>query len=311
MKKIYSISTCLLIAILTCSFFSCTNQTQPMQFSSEDSTNESVCTHSYVNETTKNATCKEEGESVYTCNKCGDSYKETIPILEEHSVNDKGVCVVCGVLCTTEGVRYEISADGTYGEILGYEGTGKDLVVADTYKGLPVEVVYEMAFFWNAVLRPDTPLINSIVLSDTIKIIGNSAFSKQSLSRVHLGDNLEEIGNSAFVFCEKLRGITFPTSLKKIGTEAFAACTGISNIMIPERVEIYDRAFRHCDNLSSVTIGKNCALLGSEIFKACDKLTAITFEGTKQEWQSLTKSLSWKSGSKITSINCKDGILNL
>jgi len=39
-----------------------------------------TCVHDYTSAVTKTATCAEAGEKTYTCSKCGDSYKETIPI---------------------------------------------------------------------------------------------------------------------------------------------------------------------------------------------------------------------------------------
>ena len=41
------------------------------------------CKHEYDQGTiTKEAACKEEGIRTYTCQKCGESYEESIPLLE-------------------------------------------------------------------------------------------------------------------------------------------------------------------------------------------------------------------------------------
>ena len=42
------------------------------------------CTHEYVEEITKEATCAEAGEKKYTCSKCGHSYTEEIPAGSNH-----------------------------------------------------------------------------------------------------------------------------------------------------------------------------------------------------------------------------------
>ena len=54
-------------------------------------------THTYVAETIKEATCSENGEEVYTCSICGDSYKKPIPATGNH-VDDgnDGYCDTCG-----------------------------------------------------------------------------------------------------------------------------------------------------------------------------------------------------------------------
>ena len=54
-------------------------------------------THNYVAETTKEATCSEDGETTYTCSVCGDSYTETIPATGNHvDKNNDGKCDTCG-----------------------------------------------------------------------------------------------------------------------------------------------------------------------------------------------------------------------
>lgn len=50
-------------------------------------------THNYIESITKNPTCTEDGERIYTCD-CGDSYTETIPATGHHYVD--GECEHCG-----------------------------------------------------------------------------------------------------------------------------------------------------------------------------------------------------------------------
>ncbi len=54
-------------------------------------------THDYVSETTKEATCTEDGEEIYTCSLCGDTYTEPISATGEHVDEDNdGRCDTCG-----------------------------------------------------------------------------------------------------------------------------------------------------------------------------------------------------------------------
>ncbi len=54
-------------------------------------------THNYVAETTKEATCSEDGETTYTCSVCGDTYTEPIPATGDHvDKNNDGKCDTCG-----------------------------------------------------------------------------------------------------------------------------------------------------------------------------------------------------------------------
>ena len=47
---------------------------------------------------------------------------------------------------STSGVKYQKSADGTYAEVIGYEGTGVDVIIADEYDGVPVTRIAAYAF---------------------------------------------------------------------------------------------------------------------------------------------------------------------
>lgn len=59
--------------------------------------------HDYVGTVTKEATCTEDGEMTYTCSRCGDSYTEVIPSEEGHEWDD-GV-VTTEPTCTEPGVK--------------------------------------------------------------------------------------------------------------------------------------------------------------------------------------------------------------
>ena len=58
-------------------------------------------THNYVAETTKEPTCSEDGEAVYTCSVCGDTYTEPIPATGEHvDADNSGYCDTCEEMMT-------------------------------------------------------------------------------------------------------------------------------------------------------------------------------------------------------------------
>ena len=75
------------------------------------------CEHTYICEVTAEATCTEDGSAVYTCEKCGDTYTETLPAAG-HSFT-LGKCSVCGeadpnaVSLVLDGVSASYSAGDT------------------------------------------------------------------------------------------------------------------------------------------------------------------------------------------------------
>ena len=89
-------------------------------------------------------------------------YCDEITSYAEHNIDDFGYCTVCNQpLAPTEGVLYELSADRTYATVVGYEGTSTDIVISNTYKGVPVTVICEGAFIGNN-------SITSVVIPDSV-----------------------------------------------------------------------------------------------------------------------------------------------
>jgi hypothetical protein len=47
--------------------------------------------------------------------------------------------------------------------------------------------------------------------------------------------------------------------------------------------------------------------IGDYAFDRCSRLTSITFEGTKAEWNSIRKSSDWKTYTPTITVHCTDG----
>ena len=78
----------------------------------------------------------------YECTNC-----EATSGYGEHTNGKDGFCTVCDQpLAPTEGILYEVSADGTYAEVVGYAGTATRIMIADTYQGLPVKTILKEVF---------------------------------------------------------------------------------------------------------------------------------------------------------------------
>jgi len=249
---------------------------------------------------TTNPTCKEEGYDTKTCNVCGKVEMENYtPVSDhhweeeyaydksfhwidckdcdatkdsgEHTADDSGYCTVCDApVVDTEGLLYDISADGTYAEVIGYEGTATKVIIADTYGDLPVKNIYEEAFYGN-------DNITSVVIPDGVTSIGNEAFSGcENLTSVEIGNGVTSIGDMAFGGCYSLTSVVIGKSVTSIGYEAFSYCAGLTSVEIPDSVtSISDKVFYNCDGLTSVVIGDNVTWIGVHMFYGCNSLTSV------------------------------------
>ena len=168
----------------------------------------------------------------------------------EHTVDDSGFCTTCNApLAPTEGIIYDVSADGTYAEVIAYNGTATKILIADTYNGLPVRNIYQEAFY-------NIDSITSVVIPDSVTTIGSYAFAYcTSLTSVVIGDSVTTIGDHAFYDCDRLTSVVIPDSVTSISKWAFGDCNSLTSVVIPDSVtSIGGAAFGYCRSLASVTI---------------------------------------------------------
>ena len=387
------------------------------------------CEHIWETATTY-PTCTEEGYDTMTCSLCDkvvvtnkteklehnyattytidDNYHwfkctgcDAVDGKEMHTPDAEDNCSVCGIpLTETPGVVYDVSTDGTYAEVIAYEGTAKKVKIASEYKGLPVKNIYADAFENNRtitdVIIPDSVTrigddafegcssLTSVTIGNGVTYIGISAFEGcSSLASVTIPDSVICIGDSAFsncnsalyteyeygkyvctndnpylilvaltndnfstykihedtkfidtnVFhsCQRLTSITIPDGVTSIGSYAFAWCSSLTSVTIPDSVtRIGDNAFYSCSSLTSVTIGNGVTSIGNDTFEYCSSLTSVTignsvtsivsyafawcssltsinYDGTIDEWNSISKGSYWNYNTGNYTIYCTDG----
>ena len=185
--------------------------------------------------------------------------------------------------------------------------------------------------------------IKTVVIGNDVTDIGDDAFYKcTSITDLTLGNGIEKISGGAFWGCEKLNKITIPDSVVTIERSAFAYCSGLTEITIGSGVvtigsdafidckkvtKIYwnatecistgpesnymlthfdGRCFSGCDNLNTVVVGSNVKHMPSYVFYGFSHLTRLEYDGTLEQWASVTKGTWWNVGSHFT-VYCTDG----
>lgn len=135
-----------------------------------------------------------------------------------------------------------------------YEVTGKgtatgDIVIPDTYRGLPVTSIGKKAFF-----------------------------NKSDVSSISIGQNVKSIGEYAFANCSYVTSITIPKGLITIGESAFASCRLLAgSLVIPDGVEIIQKnTFAYCGSLEQITLGSGIKRIETSAFTDCGSLKSIT-----------------------------------
>ena len=184
--------------------------------------------------------------------------------------SDGGVPLVWEDYIGNEGLKFEISDDGTYYKVTGNSNsTDKIVLLPKAHKGLPVGEIDAMAFV--------SASLEEIILPETLTKISGAAFRWCSkLERINLPSALLSIGESAFSGCEALKSITLPENLEKIGDSAFIGCTALTSIVIPDNVKtVGSEAFYGCIALKDVSFGNSVSQIGERAFYLCTELLQI------------------------------------
>ena len=119
----------------------------------------------------------------------------------------------------------------------------------------------------------------------------NAFYNCFGLEGVKLSDNMRLIDESLFEGCRSLKTVDMPTKLVKIGRRAFKNCVSLSSIILPiGTLSIGFDAFAGCSSLARIAIPKELQELeDNDIFGGCDRLTDISFGGTKEAWEKLMR----------------------
>ncbi len=127
--------------------------------------------------------------------------------------------------------------------------------------------------------------ITKVVIPNSVKNIGNGAFSGCSLTSITIPNGVTSIGDEAFSCCS-LTSIKIPDSVKNIGNEAFSFCS-LTSITIPNSViSIGNEAFSECENLTSITIPNSVKNIGNYAFLNCRSLLSIIVDENNKVYDS-------------------------
>ena len=271
------------------------------------------------------ATCTTEGVRHIDCSYCNEAITETIPRVRHNYVN--AVCSVCGDI--------EVIASGTCGDNINWTLTG-DYTLRLAGTGNMATYTTNSRVPW-AKYRNS---IKNVIISDGITDIGKYVFYQLSnLTSINIPEDVITIGSYAFSKCANLKNVNIPNSVTKIDSYAFNGCTSLTEIIIPESVtqvgasvfygcknltsivlpegltSLGQQAFYSCENLASVVIPASLGGLGKKVFSGCTNLTLITYTGTVEQWNNLSKvqdgDQSWNYEVPATEVVCSDGSVKL
>lgn len=92
---------------------------------------------------------------------------------------------------------------------------------------------------------------------------------------------------------------------------SYASRTDITQVVIPEgRTKIGTYTLESCSNLAKVTMPSTMATINMGAFDSCSRLTEITYNGTKSQWNNISKNRAFDGDLDDITIHCTDGDVN-
>lgn len=201
-----------------------------------------------------------------------------------------------------------------------------NLSIPNKIKGKLVTSIGDRAFY-------SCTSLTNITIPDSVKYIGKQVFyGCTGLTSITIPNGVTSIGLDAFHGCTGLTSVTIPNSVTNIGKDAFYNTAWYNNqpdglvyagkvaykykgtmpsntsIVLNEgTLGIAGSAFKSCTGLTSVTIPNGVTSIGPQVFFRCSGLTSITFNGTREQWNVISKGNQWDYNTGNYTIHCTDG----
>ena len=111
---------------------------------------------------------------------------------------------------------------------------------------------------------------------------------------------------------QNVKYISLGTCVTSIPDAAFDNWDNMERIDIPNTItSIGNRAFAGLEKLSTLTIPSSVTSIGDSIFENSFNITEITYQGTADEWNAITKGENWHKDSALEIVHCSDGDISL
>lgn len=227
---------------------------------------EHICSFGTEGEVVRKANCTEDGELLFVC-ECGKEKREVIPRDDTHNYAD-GKCTLCGKIKPSEGLKMKLINNEYYSVSRLGDCTDKDIVIPDTYEGLPVKQIERNAF-----LRAD---IESVYIPSSIQTIKASAFAQcKNIKSVYINDLV------AFM------SIDFQVDKDHVcksnplnGAVLYLCGELVTDLVTPEGAQIAPFAFFGCTSIKKVTFSEGTTHVGEYAFAECTALETVRFSST-------------------------------
>lgn len=146
--------------------------------------------------------------------------------------------------------------------------------------------------------------LTTVVLPNTISNMGMSTFAMcMSLKTVELPIGITDLPNMIFDNCRSLTNVTIPEGVRTVGMGAFTNTTALRNLQLPSTLEKIGSGVFQMSGIRTLTIPVSVTRFDNMAFYFAKNLDAIYYEGTKDEWDAISKGMMAVPGDIIIHTN--------
>ena len=154
-------------------------------------------------------------------------------------------------------------------------------------------------------------MLTSIIIDNGVTSINDFAFRGCSgLKSITFPNDVgvQIRGKGVFYGCSGLTSVTIPDCVTSIDDYTFYGCTDLISVLTSKNLRSIGRlAFGDCSGMISINISDNLRNIDDCAFYGCTNLTSVMFEGTKAQWDAISKGTSWDADTGNYTIYCTDG----
>lgn len=229
-------------------------------------------------------------------------------------------------------------------ELVRYTGNGQEVEIPDKYEDYEVASIGARAFY-------NCSNLKKVILPSSVVALGDEAFALcpsmiefavdeenaaftamdgvlfskdlKTLVRYPEGkegeysipDGVTTVDQQAFSRCNKLSGVTMPSSLTTIKAAAFYDCKTLKSVSIPDKVTtIGPTAFCRCVALTELTLPSGLTKLETGVLSDCTALKTLKIPGSVTEiadaaFWNCTALASFTVDADNTALKAVDGVL--
>ena len=144
---------------------------------------------------------------------------------------------------------------------------------------------------------------------ESISIKGSAFKNCEKLKAVGMLEQISEVNDLCiFQGCSGLSIVKLPNNSNNVCLELFYSCSKLKYVDVPDSVtSIAPYAFSGCSSLETIIIPSGVKNLYEYCFSNCSLLTSISYKGTIEDWNKITKDNSWDSNTGNYTVYCTDG----